>query len=162
MTKHLHHQHGQGSAVNAGKQLALPASRQHVTPPEYCTIALGRKTRHSTRHQGIVLRPLSAIMPIAWFVCDPIKTASLLSLAPAAATALVSYCIKRCLVSSAAASPMTDLLHSYLPSQLLLPTCATDKLHVHSPLLPVDFRLHDCQMRQLFEPAITCACVDIH
>ena len=91
MGKHLHHQHGQGSAVNAGKQLALPASRQHVTPPEYCTIASGRKKRHSTHHQGIVLSPFLAIMPDAWFVCDPMKTASLLSLAPAAATALVSY-----------------------------------------------------------------------
>jgi hypothetical protein len=77
--------------ICAGKQPALPASRQHVTPPKYCTIALGRKKRHSTRHQGIVLSPLSAIMPDAWFVCDPIKTVSLLSLAPAAATALVSY-----------------------------------------------------------------------
>jgi hypothetical protein len=71
------------------------------------------------------------------------------------------YFIKRCLVSSAAASSMTDLLHSYLPSHLLLPTCATDRLHVHSPLLPVNSRLHDCQMRQLFEPPIICACVDI-
>jgi hypothetical protein len=48
------------------------------------------------------------------------------------------YLIKQRLVSSPAASPMTDLLHFYLPSQLLLPTCATDKLHVHSPLLPVN------------------------
>ena len=32
---------------------------QKVTPPKYCKIALGRKKRHSTRHQGIVLSPLS-------------------------------------------------------------------------------------------------------
>jgi hypothetical protein len=88
-------------------------------------------------------------MPDAWFVCAPIKTASLLSLAPAAATALVSY------------QTVPGFLHFYLPSQLSLPTWATEKLRVHSPLLPVNSRLHDCQMRQLFEPAIICACVDI-
>jgi hypothetical protein len=66
-----------------------------------------------------------------------------------AATALVSY------------QTVPGFLHFYLPSQLSLPTWATEKLCVHSPLLPVNSRLHDCQMRQLFEPAIICACIDI-
>jgi hypothetical protein len=131
--------------ICAGKQLALPASRQHVTPPKYCTIALGRKKRHSTRHQGIVLSLLSATMPDAGSSATQPRQlrCSALHLQPPQRW----YLVKRCLVSSAAASPMTNLLHSYLPSQLLLPTCATDKLYVHSPLLPGNSRLHDCQMR---------------
>jgi hypothetical protein len=55
VAKHLHHQHGSESAVNAGKQLALPASRQRVTLPKILHDCLRKKKAafdSSTRYRA--------------------------------------------------------------------------------------------------------------
>ena len=44
---------------NVGPQAIWVRLIPKATHPKYCTIALGRKKRHSTRHRGIVLSPLS-------------------------------------------------------------------------------------------------------
>jgi hypothetical protein len=44
---------------NVGPQAIWVRLIPKATPPKYCTIALGRKKRHLTRHQGNVLGPLS-------------------------------------------------------------------------------------------------------
>jgi len=115
VAKHLHHQYGRGSAVNAvTKQLALPAKKKPV-------FRLVTKVSCSALSQRSCQTPASSATQQRQLRC------SALHLQPPQRW----YLIKRCLVHSAAASPMTDLLHPYLPSQLLLPTCATDKLYLH-------------------------------
>jgi hypothetical protein len=59
VAKRLRHRHVQGLSINAGKQLALAVSRQHIVLARYYIIALRKKKWYSTYHQGIVLSTLS-------------------------------------------------------------------------------------------------------